>query len=302
VSPALLDLLAAAPDAEAVLDPGCGTSSWRWDVPDGWQQGRGCWGGLIVGSVVRAAGRAADADDQRVRHVSAQVLAPVPPGPVDVVAEVLRRGSGTTTVSVRVLGRAAGPQGVADGEPGLLAHAAVVLGRARAAEARADGEAWRQVRPPAALGAGWAAVPLVPLGPPLAPVFLSRLALRPLRGFPGEGSDDGATEGWVAVEAGAVADAREREVVVCALVDSWWPCALVKVAAPRPMATLAFALDLPAPVQADDLVAADGGPLPLLHEGRLLAAREGYVTETRELWSSTGRLLAYNTQTMAVIR
>ncbi len=145
-------------------------------------------------------------------------------------------------------------------------------------------------------------MPAVPLGPPMAPVFLGQLEMRPIGGFPGAGAEDPTTEGWVSVRPGDVTDLLDREAYVAALVDAWWPSAMVRFPGPRAVATVGFALDLPSPAGPDDVASPDGSGVPLLHRGRLLAARDGYVTETRELWSEAGRLLAWNTQTMAVIR
>jgi hypothetical protein len=39
----------------------------------------------------------------------------------------------------------------------------------------------------------------------------------------------------------------------------------------------------------------------LFHRGRLIAAREGFTVETRELWTASGQLLTWNTQTVVVI-
>ena len=41
---------------------------------------------------------------------------------------------------------------------------------------------------------------------------------------------------------------------------------------------------------------------PILHRGRVLSGRNGYVAESRELWSADGRLLAHNQQTVVIIR
>ncbi|HEU4613562.1 MAG TPA: hypothetical protein VFS15_15830, partial [Kofleriaceae bacterium] len=81
-----------------------------------------------------------------------------------------------------------------------------------------------------------------------------------------------------------------------ALVDAWWPATMVRTKAPRPLATIAYTLEL-----VDDIAAIDR-EAPVLYRGTVPVAGDGYFLETRELWSSDGRLLALNHQTFAVIR
>jgi hypothetical protein len=80
------------------------------------------------------------------------------------------------------------------------------------------------------------------------------------------------------------------------LVDALWPATLVTFSELRPIATLTFAASLlvdPATIDPSQ---------PLLHRGRLVSRREGYATETRELWTPDGRLAVFNTQVMVVIK
>jgi hypothetical protein len=66
--------------------------------------------------------------------------------------------------------------------------------------------------------------------------------------------------------------------------------------APRPMATLAFTLQIVA-----DLDALPPGE-PLFHRATAVAAREGYSVEMRELWTKAGALVALNQQTFVAIK
>jgi hypothetical protein len=86
------------------------------------------------------------------------------------------------------------------------------------------------------------------------------------------------------------------EAGVAALADALWPASLVRLDSMRPMATLSFTLDLVA-----DPATLDPAQ-PLLHHGRLVAGRDGYPVEIRQLWSPDGRLVTHNVQTMAIIR
>jgi hypothetical protein len=62
------------------------------------------------------------------------------------------------------------------------------------------------------------------------------------------------------------------------------------------MATIAFTLELVSSLDGEDPAA------PLLYRGTVPLAAEGYFQETRELWTASGRLLARNHQTFAIIK
>jgi hypothetical protein len=223
-----------------------------------------------------------------VRTLSAQLVAPVLVGRAHLEVEPLRMGSATNTLGVRMR----------DGDGALLAHGVVVLGAPRRGEDMPDGPEWLAVEPPAELAAGPQAVPVVPVGPPLAPDFTVHLELRPVVGIPYQGLDSEQTTGWVRPR-GPVS--RVDAAVVAALADAWWTAVMVRMDRVRPAATLGFGLELPldpASLPRD----ADGILAPLFHRGRTLAARQGYTVETRELWTVDGRLASWNTQTVAVIR
>lgn len=67
--------------------------TFRSVVPDGWQQGRGAFGGLVLGTLLRAILQV-EPDPLRVaRTLSGDNCGPILPGPVDIQIRVLRRGS-----------------------------------------------------------------------------------------------------------------------------------------------------------------------------------------------------------------
>ena len=233
---------------EAVTTP---AASGILDVPPGWRQGRGAFGGLVVAGLMRAV-------EQR------------PVGPAKIAVEILRRGNNVT------IARAA----IAD-----YAHAVCVL----AIERKGAGPlAWQDLQPPEA--PPWTAVEPVQLAAPHYPEFAQHFEHRLVRGLPGSG---GANEvvGWIrARDAGVVRDAA----YIAALVDAYWPAALIRMTTPRPMATLAFTLDLVAGL--DGL----SPEAPLLYRGTSPVCADGYCLETRELWGEDGRLVAINQQTFVV--
>ena len=240
------------------------------DVPDGWQQGRGAFGGLVLAILTRAAEAAVADPDRPLRSLTAEIVGPVQPGPTELAAEVLRAGTGVTTVACRLL------QG---GE--VQAHAVGAFGKARATYAAPPALA------PPDLSRSWREITPVPVGPPMAPVFARHVEFRFL-------SQGDTVEGWVSLrEPGAARDAA----YIVALADCWWP-ALINptTATARPVATLTFALERLAGLDGLDPGA------PLRYRARILAGGDGYAVEQRELWGEDGRLVALNQQTIVIMK
>ena len=144
-----------------------------------------------------------------------------------------------------------------------------------------------QPEPPPALS--WRDVPVLPMGPPLSPVFAQHLEYRSHGPLPFSGG-----------EALALGFIREREPparydvpLLVAMLDVWWPSLFPRLERPVRAATISFTAE----------VLTDPSSLPteapLLHRGRVAAVHDGFQVEFRELWSE-GRLLAANQQTMAL--
>lgn len=262
-------------EATRLRDTGDGT--FGWEVPDGWQQGRGAWGGLVAGGVLRAV---ALVDPERtVRTVSIHMAAPLPDGPAQVQVQALRVGSAMSTWAVTVYG--------ADGE--LAAHAVVITGDARVPDLVEDEAQWGAVSAPEL--PPWQDVAVLPAGIPGLPVFMQHVALRIVSGIPMAGPD-ARTFGYVAFADGQPWDAQR----LLSLVDAWYPTALVVLGAQRPLASVTYAAHL--------LIDPDSVPdgEPLIYEACMSGAHEGFTTETRRLWTVDGRLAVENHQAIAVIR
>lgn len=241
-------------------------------IHDGWRQGRGAYGGLTIAAAIRAIeSRVAD-PRRKVRTVTAEIPGATLPGEAAFTVDVLRAGNSVTVA------RAALAQG---GE--VTTHAVAVLAASRSI---GDPPTWRELAPPAA--PPWRELPAF-LGP--GPEFAQHFEYRIVAGSP---TGDGAAQtiGWLRPrDPGAPRDAA----FLAAVIDAWYPAALVRMKAMRPMATIAFTLEI-----VDDLVG--DADAPLLYRGTVPVAGEGYYLETRELWTADGRLLALNHQTFAVIR
>jgi acyl-CoA thioesterase len=265
--------LSAALDAVRLDDV-----TFRLAIEDGWQQGRGAYGGLVIGALVRAAMAAMDDPLRHPRTVTAELLGPVLPGDATLKVEPLRRGAGVVGVRVRLL------QAPTPGAPvEELCQAVIVF-----AKDRPMTPTWRHLTPP--LLPAWRDVPAVALPSELAPAFTRHFEFRPYGVLPYSGAPVATAEGFVRPLRTSTVDAA----VVTACADAWWPAMLSLFQAPRPAATITFMLEL------YDVCAITDEPL--WHEGRSDVAAAGYASERRALWTPSGQLVALNHQVFAIIR
>jgi hypothetical protein len=278
------------PGPESDATPG----SFPVAIPAGWEQGRGAYGGLVLGLLARGMERAAadDGDDDRVLWTfNGEIPAPVVPGPAVVEVARLRRGNAITAYEARLLQPASDQPSTGAGME-VRARASAILGRERPVDV-----AFRTLEPPAHLSASrkvplWDEIPVVPAAPPLAPAFIVHFELRPVDGFPFSGAERPLTEGWVRPHQPLQ---RVGAPETIALVDTYWPSLFPTFAAPRPMVTVGFGLHRTGVVPADPSA-------PLYFRGQSLVGAGGFVFEQRELWTAAGELVAVNPQTLAVIK
>ena len=244
--------------------------------PRGWLLGRGVFGGLVFASFARAFDRF-EADARRpLRSLAIEIPAPVEPDePCAIAVEVIRRAKHTSTLYARLVQRGA-----------IVAHATGVLAETRTTSGRI---AWDSPAPPAR---PWRDTPVTTVPASFAPEFSSKFEYRLAHGMPFEGGD-ARTDGWIRPLApGAPRDAG----FIAAVVDAWYPAALVRLGAPRPMSTIAFKLDLLGDLSGLDVEA------PLHYRGHAPACSDGYFVEVRELWGEDGRQVAINQQTFVMIQ
>lgn len=241
---------------------------YRLDVPTGWNQGRGLYGGLVVAVLARAIEDRIGDPARRMRSLTAEIPGAVEPGPAEITVEILRAGNSVTTA------RAALVQG---GE--TRAHAVAICAARRGADV-----AWNDYVAPKV--PDWHAVPPLPHGPRF-PEFAEHFDHRVVEGLPGSGGA-ARSVGWVSTtEPVAIRDAG----FVAAMIDVWYPAAMTRMAM-RPMATIAFTIEfLAAP-----------GDGPWMYRAVVPVCGDGYFVETRELWTASGELVALNHQTFAIIK
>lgn len=258
-------------DSAWALEPG-EAGRFAWNIPEGWRQGRGAYGGLVIGALTKAACALEPEQDRRVRAVTAELAAPALAGPATLVCEPIRRGRVVSMTRVRL---------VQGGDE--VMQAVVTFGRGRPAPERR--------REPQVITRPFAEVPEFHVGPPLAPEFALHLDYRMTTGAMPYTKSPPFCEGWVVPRAPCARDAA----FVVAMSDSYWPSVIIMLEAPRAFATIVYTLEL----------LLDPGTLgpdaPLYHRGSTESAGEGYVQELRELFTPEGALVARNHQTIAVL-
>jgi acyl-CoA thioesterase len=259
-----------------VTSPRPAGDRYQLDVPAGWGQGRATFGGLVVGALVSAIEHHVADPARKVRSVTAELPGPVEPGPVDIAVDTLRRGNSVSTVRAQL------SQG---GE--IRSHAVAVVAAARKAGAASAG--WNDLPRPEA--PPWTEVALLPITTRSgAPEFAQHFEYRVVDGVPWSGATRAL--GWVRPrEPGASRGAA----YIAAMIDAWWPVAFIRIAATRPMVTIAFTLELCGSVDGLDPEA------PLLYHATAPVSADGYVLETRQLWGNDGRLVAVNHQTFVMV-
>lgn len=246
-------------------------------IPDHWQQGRGAFGGLVLGTLLRAIERC-EPDGARVtRTLSGDLCGPVLPGPAVIRVRVLRRGNNQSNLAAEL---------VQDGA--VLATASAVLSPPRAAEG-----APRFVAAPAAeLGElpAWREVPVLPVAPPAGPAFAQHYEYR-AAGTPFQRGTEPMIEGFIRER---VRLERMDAPALVGRLDAWWPT-LFAIGAPRPVATISFVAEMlvdPGVVDPEE---------PLRYRARMAGMHEGFFVEMRELWAGE-RVVALNQQTFAILR
>lgn len=252
------------------------TTRFTWVVPDGWQQGRGSWGGLPVGAMVAAVRQAEVDSKRRIRSVSLQLAAPVMVGEHHVAVTPLRAGKAMTTWDVVIR----------NNEDGFVAGGTIITGAPRPSLDAFDESAWSPLTPPTA--PPWNSVPAVPTPPPF-PTFTQHCEYRPIAGVPLQGGP-AETLGWVNYRSPIEWD----EAALIALADAWYTVTLVPLSQLLPVGTINFSANL----LIDPATLTPGEPL--LHHGLVTGSQDGYASEQRRLWTSDGRLAVDNLQSVAV--
>lgn len=247
-------------------------TTFRALLPGEWRQGRGAFGGLVVGVLLRAIEETAAEPDRPIRAATAEIPSPVLPGPAEVRVSLVRRGSGVSSYEARI---------VQEGE--TRARASAVLGKTRDVGLSLGS-------PPPVIGDPDAARP-IPIGK-LPPPFTRAFDFRNVGPLPFASGDDARVEGFIHM---ATTRATWDVPQLAGLIDAYWPTFFSVTDGPRPGGTVTFPLHLTAAARGLST------ERPLFYRARALTLTEGFLCELRELWTLEGELVALNPQTFAVI-
>ncbi len=250
-----------------------GDGSYRIDVPDTWQQGRGAFGGLVVAFLTNAMLAEEEDSDRVFRAISADLCGPLQVGEATIDVQVLRRGNNLSSLNAMIIQ-----------QDEVVARGSTVLAKDRGIQMPTDASA--PDAPP------WSDINVAPVGPPLAPVFTQHYEFRAFGNFIFSGADRPLVTGYVRhKERGP----QRTHVGLLALLDAHWPSYMVMESTFRPGATVAYNAQIVCnPAELDP-------EAPLLFRSWTEAAYGGYLVEFRELWHE-GEPVAFNQQTFVIIK
>lgn len=243
-------------------------------VPDGWQQGRGAFGGLVLGAL-QAAMREHEADTTRLsRTFSGELCGPALVKETRIVTRILRRGNNQTNLAATL-----------EQDGAILAHATSVFA------------APRRIAPTPALNLD---VPQQPpfettsalsMAPPQGPPFAKHYEYRPTGPRPFAGGDEALVLGWLRER---VPLSRVTAAALVARLDAHWPAIFSRETRPRSAATVTYLAEFLCDPNTLD------PQTPLFYRGRSVAEAGGYFVETRELWDQD-KIVALNQQIFAIL-
>lgn len=246
---------------------------YRSDVPPGWEQGRGAFGGLVLGTLARAMIASEPDSGRTLRFLSGEIAGPVQPGETRIEVSVLRRGKNLTNLDARLL---------QNGD--VLARASAGL-----STARATAGATIQPNPPAPPPR--ASLPAEGAVPSIVPSFAKHFAYQSTGPAPFSGASDAIVEGYIRE---LRLPTRVDGPMMIGLLDAYWPAIFSIETRPRAAATVGFT----AQILGD--YASLAPETPLFHRASVVAMRDGFFIEMRELWHE-GVLVAMNQQTFALL-
>ncbi len=240
-------------------------------VPEDWMQGRSVFGGLQVALAVQAMRTLVPAVP--LRTLQATFVAPVPAGRMEVRAEALRTGKSATHVEARIV--------AVDGG----ATQAIVIGVFGAA--RTSAVAHTPVRPEVVASRER------PFVAPPGPGFAQHFAVRWLRGSsPFRGNP--ALEHVVEINMSDADGVTATEAHAIAIADFIPPIGLAHLTSPAPGSTLTWMVEFLTDSMAG--LALAGWRV----DAELVAARDGYTSQSNLIWGPGGEAVAVSRQSMLV--
>jgi acyl-CoA thioesterase len=242
---------------------------WAGSLPADWMQGRGAFGGVLAGVVVRAL-RARVGPDRPLRTLDLTFFAPFRPEPGLVAAQLVRSGRTMTFATARITQRDLPVMG-----------ATATFGHLRPSTVRVQSAPPPDLPPPESM-------PSMPFAPGKRPEFTQHIDHRFAGGrYPFTSQPLPGLEGWCRFRQPA-----SGEEGVVGLLDSW----------PAPVLSM---FTRPAPASSVRWTTHMVGPISHAHEGwwcyRGTAAHAagGFTTMIGELYGPSGALVAWSEQLVA---
>ena len=241
-------------------------------IPEGWMQGRACFGGLVAALLFRRV--ESRVPDRTPRSLTISFIGPVVAGSAQLQVEVFREGKSVTQAECRLLQ-----------EGQVLAVMLASFGRARESSIAVSGPAMPVISPPEQTMA-------LPEVPGLTPEFVSHFDFRWAEGpFPYTAGEQGLIAGWVRVRE----PAGHSVAHLLALVDAWPPAIIGLFSRPAPSSSLTWTIEL---IQEVAALPSAANPWWGYRADTDFAA-DGYAHTRAMLWDAKGRPVAISRQTVA---
>jgi acyl-CoA thioesterase len=245
----------------------------RFDAP--WYQGRGAFGGVVAGQLLRAMEHLVADPARPVRSLTVHFCAPATEGEAEVRGRIERSGKLITHATARI-----------ENATGVVAVASATFGISRPTSAVYVDAKRPEVPAPHQVG-------LVPEDAPM-PTFCQFFEYRFCVGSAPYSGGAPRTGGWIRPKG----EPLTLDAALCvALLDAYPPSVLSAMEEVRPVASVDFTVHffhaLPRP--------GDRPGANYLRTGASRWAGEGFAEDFQELWTEEGELLAQCRQCIAVL-
>ncbi len=243
-------------------------------VTEGWYQGRGAFGGVVAGGLLRSFARAVGDATRLPRTLNMHFCAPLKAEPFTATARIERAGNSVQHLSGRI-----------EQDGGTIAFGSATFARSR----RTDIE-YRDGLMPVVPAPETVAVANNPFMPTFCQHFEYRFCVG---GLPYQGATESLVGGWI----------RPREPLpldyplAVALLDASPPAIMPRFDRVRPAATVDFSMQFMEPLPL--VAAAPDDHYLVVNRSRF--AEDGYSEARHELWTADGRLLADARQLVAIL-
>lgn len=243
-------------------------------VDDTWLQGPGAFGGVPFGAMLHAMAQSVADPGRAVRSMTAELCAPLRPGPFAVEVTTIRKGGSVSSLRAELI-QDEGPVAASMAMFGASREQPVDFGRVEPLD----------VPEPDAIPSFEA---------PLMPTFTQHFEYKFCVGSPPlSGANHARVGGWLRPRPAAPLDHR----LLAALLDAYPPAILAGLTEMRPIST--------AQMNVSFLPALDSANYQkdafYLVEKESLVSDDGYCEEQERIWGPDGRFIAQGSQTVVII-